>query len=272
MSVQAKFFKEHGESICVCVLICKGDCYFLSIKIKSLQTRKQGTNTLGGGDGQAGLACCSSWGCKESDTTERLNWAEAYSSFHPSLLLLCHGYIKGSSTLGWGGASGLRSWWNACLDYGLTRTGGRKPETGGVSASVTQPRPDRQLWLPMACLPTKETQLQKFSSFITFLIYFSPYVFLHPYVDTVCISRDKRTHSCFPFCFSWGIQFFPSLGSQLTLSTLSCQYSVPRELDLFSVFFWLNRACKKSWSVDFVLFLSLPRKWRGQVGWWEGEY
>ena len=30
--------------------------------------------TLGGGDGQGGLACCSSWGCKESDRTEGLNW------------------------------------------------------------------------------------------------------------------------------------------------------------------------------------------------------
>ena len=29
--------------------------------------------TLGVGDGQGGLACCSSWGRKESDTTERLN-------------------------------------------------------------------------------------------------------------------------------------------------------------------------------------------------------
>ena len=26
------------------------------------------------GDGQGGLACCNSWGRKESDTTERLNW------------------------------------------------------------------------------------------------------------------------------------------------------------------------------------------------------
>ena len=30
--------------------------------------------TPGVGDGQGGLACCNSWGCKESDTTERLNW------------------------------------------------------------------------------------------------------------------------------------------------------------------------------------------------------
>ena len=28
---------------------------------------------LGVGDGQGGLACCDSWGHKESDTTERLN-------------------------------------------------------------------------------------------------------------------------------------------------------------------------------------------------------
>ena len=28
---------------------------------------------LGDGDGQGSLACCSPWGCKESDTTEQLN-------------------------------------------------------------------------------------------------------------------------------------------------------------------------------------------------------
>ena len=32
--------------------------------------------TLGVGDGQGGLACCGSWGRKESDTTERLNSTE----------------------------------------------------------------------------------------------------------------------------------------------------------------------------------------------------
>ena len=30
--------------------------------------------TLGVRYGQGGLACCGSWGCKESDTTEGLNW------------------------------------------------------------------------------------------------------------------------------------------------------------------------------------------------------
>ena len=29
--------------------------------------------TLGDGEGQGGLACCSPWGCKDSDTTERLD-------------------------------------------------------------------------------------------------------------------------------------------------------------------------------------------------------
>ena len=32
--------------------------------------------TPGVGDGQGGLVCCGSWGRKESDTTERLNWTE----------------------------------------------------------------------------------------------------------------------------------------------------------------------------------------------------
>ena len=33
--------------------------------------------TPGVGDGQGGLACCDSWGRKESDMTEWLNWTEA---------------------------------------------------------------------------------------------------------------------------------------------------------------------------------------------------
>ena len=37
--------------------------------------------TPGVGNGQGGLECCSSWVCKESDTTEWLNWTE----IHPNL-------------------------------------------------------------------------------------------------------------------------------------------------------------------------------------------
>ena len=39
---------------------------------------------LGVGDGQGGLACCDSWGCKESDKTERLNWTE---NTHTSVII-----------------------------------------------------------------------------------------------------------------------------------------------------------------------------------------
>ena len=47
--------------------------------------------TLGVGDGQGGLACCGSWGCKESNTTERLNWTNA--------LLLYIGSFLGETSL-----------------------------------------------------------------------------------------------------------------------------------------------------------------------------
>ena len=41
---------------------------------------------LGVGDGQGGLACCDSWGCKESDTTERLIWSDCFKYFFCSFL------------------------------------------------------------------------------------------------------------------------------------------------------------------------------------------
>ena len=42
--------------------------------------------TPGVGDGQGGLACCDSWGCKESDMTERLNWIENSNNMQNSVL------------------------------------------------------------------------------------------------------------------------------------------------------------------------------------------
>ena len=35
--------------------------------------------TLGAGDGQGGLVCCGSWGHKELDMTEQLNWTEDWA-------------------------------------------------------------------------------------------------------------------------------------------------------------------------------------------------
>ena len=45
--------------------------------------------TLGVGDGQGGLACCDSWGCKELDMTEWLNWTEPVSGKILRTLCIC---------------------------------------------------------------------------------------------------------------------------------------------------------------------------------------
>ena len=42
-----------------------------------LLTGHESEQALGIGDGQVNLTCCSPWGRKELDTTERLNWTEA---------------------------------------------------------------------------------------------------------------------------------------------------------------------------------------------------
>ena len=55
---------------------------------------------LGVGEGQGGLACCSPWGRKELDTTERPNWTELNFSLGPPLVvfLQCtHVCIPGAS-------------------------------------------------------------------------------------------------------------------------------------------------------------------------------
>ena len=43
--------------------------------------------TLGVGDGQGSLACCYSWGLKELDMTEWLNWMYVFSLVQPFLAL-----------------------------------------------------------------------------------------------------------------------------------------------------------------------------------------
>ena len=44
-------------------------------------------STLGVGDGQGGLVCCSPWGHKELDTTEQLNWTELSANDNLSILV-----------------------------------------------------------------------------------------------------------------------------------------------------------------------------------------
>ena len=55
--------------------------------------------TLGVGDGQGGLACCGSWGRKESDTTEWLNLTELNTAYKHLL------WILGAEN--WGPVSGV---------------------------------------------------------------------------------------------------------------------------------------------------------------------
>ena len=62
--------------------------------------------TPGVGDGQGGLKCCGSWGHKESDTTEQLNWTELfYWRRQVSLTIraiLTMGLSLADSCKGWG--------------------------------------------------------------------------------------------------------------------------------------------------------------------------
>ena len=51
--------------------------------------------TPGVGDGQGGLACCSLWGHKESDTTEWLNWTEVcFSKCWRVCMLIRLGHVQ----------------------------------------------------------------------------------------------------------------------------------------------------------------------------------
>jgi len=62
--------------------------------------------TLGAGDGQGDLVCCSSWRHKESDTTEQLNWSE---------LNWCHDLSFWRIRCRYLGAVTLRVAWNPCI-------------------------------------------------------------------------------------------------------------------------------------------------------------
>ena len=71
--------------------------------------------TLGIGDGQGGLACWDSWGCKELDTTEQLNWTEWAQLFQNWEFILSLPWVywtevKGSNWA-WSSHQLKLSWW-----------------------------------------------------------------------------------------------------------------------------------------------------------------
>jgi len=57
--------------------------------------------TPGVGDGQGGLACCHSWGLKESDTTEPLNWTELKEKKVLLSVQFSHSIMSNSATPWW---------------------------------------------------------------------------------------------------------------------------------------------------------------------------
>ena len=102
--------------------------------------------TPGVGDGQGGLACCDSWGRKESDTTERLNWTEldgehkvnVHLAYIPTILFLakypreivCFNSMFSqrvghdwATELNWTDPFMASTYWGPCLgtDWGLWR-------------------------------------------------------------------------------------------------------------------------------------------------------
>ena len=86
---------------------------------------------LGVGDGQGSLACCSPWGHKESDTTERLNNNHQPCHLRPDcentswILHLCliidlPSVAPHSSTLAWKNPMDGGAWWAAV--HGVTKS------------------------------------------------------------------------------------------------------------------------------------------------------
>ena len=62
-----------------------GSCWGWTLAIKQ---------ALGVGDGQGSLVCCGPWGCKESDTTQWLNWTELAYYMIPTTQHFVKDYVK----------------------------------------------------------------------------------------------------------------------------------------------------------------------------------
>ena len=96
--------------------------------------------TPGVGDGQGGLACCNSWGRKELDTTEQLNWTELRSLPCRDMWGSSWGYILLHSKVKMR-ARVSRFYWNKCSKnyWGFCLILLTKQEKGAVNSS-------RQTW------------------------------------------------------------------------------------------------------------------------------
>ena len=75
----------------------------------------------GVGDGQGSLACCSPWGHKESDMTERLNWTELIWRANSLEKTLMSGKTEGKRRKGWQRVRGLDCITDSILDVSLSK-------------------------------------------------------------------------------------------------------------------------------------------------------
>ena len=96
---------------------------------------------VGVGDGQRGMVCCSPWGHKESDMTERLN---------------CTEMREPEKEAGWGVNSGFASLYVKCVfqDESFTIVRNWLTPRGGVPPGSARPQEDkasntetRKMWL-----------------------------------------------------------------------------------------------------------------------------
>ena len=64
----------------------RNDLLEKTLKLGKIEGRRRGLyghgfeQAPGVGDGQGSLACCSPWGCKESDMTEGMNWLKLWNT------------------------------------------------------------------------------------------------------------------------------------------------------------------------------------------------
>ena len=102
---------------------------------------------MGVGDGQGGLVCCTPWGCKESDTAERLNWTELARTEESLVSPVCF------QAFPWGMQEGVQKFLFA--PWGDAETSGAHVHTLDHVRLFGTPWSPTRLLCPMSFEPTR---------------------------------------------------------------------------------------------------------------------